>query len=248
MSEHISPIDGRLWEKKETIRPSDQWASGFLEVGGAFYFDTQFKNGNPIVVPVISYTDNDLSRVYKLQQALGGTVNEGSSKWSIRNLEAVSLAERIRPFAPARQHQIDNFSLAADLSHLERVELAEQHSRSSRFIDVPVDEYYCLINDPNFLAGIYDSRGSLASTSDNEPVIYISTQNKSVLDAIKSEFGGSVIEDKKPPAKGIRKRPSTPSYRLGMTGSQIPNFLETVQSKLNLRESDLRKFKNGSIY
>jgi hypothetical protein len=246
MSEFIRPPDNWHIESKENTFAHDEWAGGFFDTGGTFYFDRQFKrNGTPNVIPVISYRDDSDERVATLQDILRGSVNEQSQKWSVRNTEAVSLARKIQEFAPARQFHIDIFSDILEVPHSERLEIANRQREAPRFLDVAPDAYQDLVSNPKFLAGVYDSHGSLQFNEDGDPLINISTQNRALLDAVQNQYGGSVITEVKkrtdsPSARRVRQ-PAT-SYRLVMSNSQVENFFDFTSDNILLREADLLTF------
>ncbi len=205
-----------LRESHELLQPCNPaWLAGIFEVGGAIYFEIRSTRKESGVYtysyPFLKLTDKDPNKMQRFQRIVGGRVNvnkrTGSSNWYIMGKSAVDLTTNMSSHAPSRRAIIEAFENWEVADKVERIGIAQEMMTHNRIDIVEQGDYEDLVRDPDFLAGVIDSRGSiymceLVNASKNPlrrglygwvfPKLNIHSTNIFLLEALKNEYGGYV--------------------------------------------------------
>jgi len=174
--------------------------AGMFEIAGGLRFIRRRvgkgKKEHRVASPIMRISDNNVQGIDRLQQLLGGRTelaNEESKAWIIERSNAAELAIAMKPFAPSRRTIISAIKQWADFDELpeERIKIAD--SVAGKYRDkVTAKNYAQLVKNPNFVAGVFDARGSISTTARDNIInlrIVIASQNKALLEALKSHYG-----------------------------------------------------------
>ena len=186
------------------------WFSGILECSGSASFGASTKeatNGGKRVEtrPFISIGDNDFDRLTRLQQVtnVGKIYEMGANwKWLVTGKPALKLMALTRNFLLRERATAEAFAEWAKYENGENKLIVVNRYRSQPEPKISISEYTDYIRaNPQFLAGIVDSRGIItfhskegrANTHDwNWYTITIDTKYTNILEAIKNIHGGRV--------------------------------------------------------
>lgn len=174
----------------------DLWTTGLLEVAGSMYFDPKGR-------PAIEIRDNDLIRVEKLQQLLGGRIYKNGTTWHVSDLEAIEVAKRIENHSHIRRLIVKAFLGWQTVSEKSRAQknqyvqdtLEGQDRKNVAWAPVLESDYRVNVLNPLFMGGVIDGRGMLLLRKSLQkiiPELQISTRNLPLLEA----FSGSTNKAK----------------------------------------------------
>lgn len=211
-------IEGKTTDQTAALEAKEQNAvrfapflGGFFSTGGRMGFNIEnqkkrLKGSGEVqytyAYPIISYNDNRKTKIERLRNLFGGRTlpPEGEShRWYIKSEEAVELAISMKDYSPSRAETIagfENWVHAEDLA--DRVTIAREVNQAIRTKQMRVHKgaYNDLVENPLFLAGVFESRGFLYNRSKGdhalEPVIEINSENVQLLEAIKERYGGGI--------------------------------------------------------
>jgi len=188
------------------------------------------------VTPIVGYSDSKKKKLLYLKTLFGGGIhkerNKNSFRWYIKSRKIIPLIEIIQKYAPSWQTFIEEFYNWSVAENIEtKVEIAEGIKRMSNpqpRDKVPVEEYRRLVSLPQFLAGVFESRGVFykyirSDSPINLPTLAIHSQNYNLLRAIKEKYGGGINNT-------LRKRNRALTYVLGKHQSQ--KFLKEIKPYL----------------
>lgn len=189
-----------------------------------------------VVDSVIQYSDNDEEKIRSMQKMFGGSSKkhptEESWKWHVGGRIADNLLSQMRPYAPMRSHQIDIHNLiyeVKDLNYREcLVDAFNHYARSPQSYPSP-EEYAGLIEDPDFLRGVYAGRGADYTFEQDSPIRFW-TQNISLLAALGQPYGLEpypIVNSRIPRKEGAR---IPVSFRLEMNNGPKQDFLARIGS------------------
>lgn len=180
------------------------WLGGVFDVGGTMGFTIVKYKGKRYGYPEISYHDNNEQRVATVLEALKELSHEphswryrkkrGQEAWvfKITGTALPPIISEFEPYMPSRKIVTEAFADWETSSLEARVEMAQQLGLWTRS-EVDVEFYRELMHNPHFLAGIVDSRGGWAPHSDSTTGrFYLTSINRSLLTALRGEFGGSI--------------------------------------------------------
>lgn len=209
MSEIVSPQieNNSIFTTKEgaeyPIYGMAAWAGGVVEVSGTLGFNIQKKR---LVYPQLQITDSNLNNISKLKELAGGRVyphsNGTSHSWVLGGKNIYRLTETIKGFAPSRALAIDAIQLVEQTDVHERLKIVQEYnSEREELPSVTEKDYYELVNNPQFTAGIIDAKGSISAleTWREEygyvtPQLSLFLQNLPLLNVLKDKYGGSVSQ------------------------------------------------------
>lgn len=206
MSENAEGLQLEQTLTQPTTEPREQipigtarWLGGLFEAGGSIYFVVENKKGRarPYVYPGTAYGDTDENKIDRMIKMFGGykQIRGRSYNWETKTNRAVPLITAIGPFAPSKRHIIEAAQRWSEASGTERVALADQ-LKSAREDNITADDYRDLVELPEFVAGVLDSRAAYYSDR-NRPghpsQLRVSTRNRALLEALKTKYGGNII-------------------------------------------------------
>lgn len=186
------------------------WLGAGLEVGGAIFFDiSDVKSGEKTLTyayPLVTIGHNDIKKAKILQDAFGGFVTKRSDKnswyWTIKGANAAKLLSDLKPSTPSRQEVIEvmeSWSQAG--SREERLGIAHEFQPEQMKKPVTPERYEKLLEDPNFVAGVIENRGSVyqheryfadKGVGNVTSGLEIHSTNKELLLAFSRKFGGKL--------------------------------------------------------
>lgn len=183
---------------------------GLFSAGGriAFNVENQTKEVAGVVrkyayaYPIVTI-NNDEVTVRKLVDMFGGKKSGPDSKgyyrWYVKSNEAVDVSQYLKKSCPTREEVIAAFELWEHSALEDRLQIARECNAgdSKRNEQVSSDAYMELVKDPMFLAGVFTARGLLyRRPTHNEgfkpPILQLSSENKALLNALKSEYTGAM--------------------------------------------------------
>jgi len=194
-----------LAERLQVIEPkekvagvSPQWLAGVFEIAGGMGFSTYESKGNYYAYPYVHFTDKDQVLINLFRRTFGGRViyKDTSSEWRIEGESALAVAETLGKFAPSRREMVSLFFKWEEATVEERVEVAREITASYR-TGVDDSDYYHLVVDPEFVAGVVDARGSFYAKPEGGPRInsrqfIIASRNIDLMEALRSLYGGNI--------------------------------------------------------
>ncbi len=198
-------------ERDENVM--SRWLAGALEVGGTMAFAIQrSKKGYVRAYPFISFSDSNQQFIQYLKITLRGGSIPPSRPWGWRlsGYKAAHLISSMEPHAVSRHEMVLAVQNWLNSETAERVQTAEEMKGYDRSKDTSVESYSKLVQDPAFVAGAIDNRGSIYPVHDKHYVVLcvsIYSKNHSLLLALKEFFGGSLrISSHEGEEKKIRDR------------------------------------------
>lgn len=206
MKEIFIPANSESHESLQSYSPA--WLAAIFEVASSIDFHTirpMQKSGiRTYSYPLLTITDSDPDKMQKFQGIVGGRVyvniKRGSNQWYIMGQPAVDIAIDMAPHAPSRTKIIEAFVNWENAGSMEeKVEIAQEMKSHNR-TDVKEEDYENLVRDPDFLAGVIDSRGSIfmsehisprgTSYGWVNPQLDINSTNIALLKALRNEYDG----------------------------------------------------------
>jgi hypothetical protein len=153
--------------------------------------------------PIISYSDNRRDKINRFQAMFGGHVIPHSSRDSyrleFRDHEAVELVTLMQDFLPSRELEVKALQAWADTTDTQArmaiaLQLKESAGRRSKPLILSKDIYKDLVNNPLFLAGVFESRGFIFIKDGEQKGIFIriNSENDGLLRAIQEKYGGAI--------------------------------------------------------
>lgn len=219
--------------------------SGFFEVGGYMKMEVSLikrvlKSKKVIyitsITPIIGYSDSNKKKLIYLRSLFGGGVhkekNKNSWRWYLKSRKLSPLIDNLRVYAPSWEtfiKEFDNWSITEDIeTKLEIAERVKEISRPQPRDHVSIEYYKRLIENPKFLAGVYESRGVLYKNIRPDspldiPLLAIHSQSLNLLYAIKNKYGGGI-------SNILKKKSNSLTYTLGKHQSQ--KFLKEIEPYL----------------
>lgn len=212
-NENVKSQSARSEIKEPDKMQPAPFLGGLFSAGGLMGFQIenhkrQLKGGEETqhiyAYPVITYNDNHEAKIDRLKGRFGGRKfgperNTNSWKWHIKSDGAVELAVLMQGYAPSRAETIAAFQNWRDTEDLaERVMIARELNQAIRIkqISIPKEAYENLVKNPQFLAGVFASRGRLYHEKRedhvSDPIIRMNSENAQLLEAIKERHGGSI--------------------------------------------------------
>lgn len=153
------------------------------------------------VIPLITYSDNRGSKIERFENIFGGKTISHASKdsyrWYLKDHEAVKLAFLMKDFLPSRSQAIEAFQKWSETKDPTiRLAIAQQlrESTKGKPANLPKERYRDLIEDPQFLAGVFESRGLIYHRKGEHTGnhIAINSENEGLLEAIREKYGGAI--------------------------------------------------------
>jgi hypothetical protein len=215
------------------------WTSGLFEVAGTFFFRKSAAAKNSHLpfnyYPKITYMDNDSKRLLELQQRLGGKIKD-ERVWHVTGEGAVAVAEKMRGTSPLRDTIVRAFlgwneqpSITAATEYvIELLSGTEKQTEISKKKGLTSKNYLNLATQAAFMGGVIDTRGSFYILEEDEPHLNIISQNKPLLDAVHTVWGGSEPNYQEGNYEGY-------SYYWQISRRQLFIFLESVAPHIILR-------------
>ena len=156
-----------------------------------------------VVHPVMMYNDSRESKIERLKEVFGGgTFGEKSShtfRWYQHKKEAAKLAALMKNLCPSRLEAIialQNWANTEDPEGQLVIARELREQTGGKPTPVPEEAYMPLVNNPSFMAGVFESRGLLYRVKHENPTegdsIAIASSNESLLNAIKNRWGGHI--------------------------------------------------------
>jgi len=165
------------------------WVAGYFEIAG--FIGCFISNGHARLI--ISVSDQH-DYIQLLKEQLGGN-NNRKSDYShnlviYKSAMVIAIAKATKDYSPSRRDVLGLIENWQNLEIFERLQLANKIKGQTAIISGSTQEYQELVNQPAFVAGIIDARSKL-----NPDQLRVGTsQNKSLLEAIASKYGGKVYE------------------------------------------------------
>lgn len=237
-------------ENPEEANALALWISAIFETRGTLGFKFSEWPNKPIrVSPKMSVSDNnpEFPRIKDILQ--GGTVisrkEDDSLMWQTSGSFAASLIPFIGATMPSRRQAIQLFQILESMTDInERLTFATQHKyRIGERAPVNVEDYFFMIQDPDFLAGILDIATTFhnSTTVDKrrttgytytQPILSLHTPNVSILEAFynlyRGHWGSEYYKGKEHKSLHLSRR-------------DIEPVLEKVKDSLRLRSFELDK-------
>lgn len=199
----ITPSEAAAEEQRERIiQQNAVWLGGIFEIGGTISLTTHKNNGkdkpSTFVQTQISLNDDNLDGLEKLKAIVGGNVyaaTQDSWQWRIQGKKAYPIIQAIKPYVPSRQETIAGIELLQEADMSQRGEIAAELRGLNRFSLVVPDDYADLCEDPVFLAGLLDSRGTIKQRLKGrslETELRVQSQNTALLEACQELLGGTL--------------------------------------------------------
>jgi len=155
------------------------------------------------VIPIITYSDNRSNKIERLKKIFGGKTvphsSRNSRRWYLKDYKAVNLAALMQDFLPSRSQATEAFQEWAETKDNQvRMAIAHQLNESTqgKSVTVPKEIYKDLIENPLFLAGVFESRGLIHSRQGENKGIFIviNSENQGLLEAITDKYGGGITD------------------------------------------------------
>ncbi|MBP7832969.1 MAG: hypothetical protein KA035_04345, partial [Candidatus Levybacteria bacterium] len=142
----------------------------------------------------LNFTDVSKGTISAIQKLFDGSEERlrdvRSNRWSITDThKIVAILTGIYEFAPSRRVQIESFIEMLGASGKEKIAIGKSFPRERK--RVGEEEYSELVNDPSFLAGVFDARGHMYFY-ENQGLHRINMQSKNIplMNAIQKEHQG----------------------------------------------------------
>jgi len=196
---------GRLTDSQ--LEEYGPYLGGFFEIAGTLGFsigvkEILLKTGDSSfhtqVIPFLKFTDNHRNKVETFRHFFGGSVYPfRSNEWQliIRNDRAIRLALIMSPYAPSRSPFTTAIASWNHRSLEEKEEIARSIKGYHKRVHLTENDYYDLVRNPKFSAGLIDNRG--IPNDHYYPTLRIPSPNKPLLDALHNTFGGRIGVDKR---------------------------------------------------
>lgn len=147
----------------------------------------------------IYFTDTSEEKIKQMELMFGGKSRElkgtNSWRWSASGSEALHVLNSIQSFAPNRQEEIKAFQRLAEMNTLEdKIAISKAmslYNNSPKSYPDPI-EYKHLVQDPAFIAGVYESRGNVYVNNEEDTPLNMTSLNISLLTVLQEQYGGSV--------------------------------------------------------
>jgi hypothetical protein len=184
-----------------------QELAGMFEIGGSYSFDVSTQNAKngvarTYVYPQLALGDTNREKLEVLKDWFGGSISSKHTRayqWVKKGKGVLPIVEKTLTYAPFREDFITAFQLwemAEDIDEklLLANELGDMNRQENKFPDPQV--YEGLVLDSRFLAGCYFARGAIRSSHrinhQHRPRVMFHSGNRSLLEAIKGQFGGNL--------------------------------------------------------
>lgn len=219
--------------------------AGIYEIGGHMSFEISEKTFSTGTRKVYTYPqtavgDSDPVKINLLREWFGGSVSRKwnqANQWKKKGNDVPDLLFPMAPYAPFRELHLLGFELwQLEDDPDERVRLARevQLMNQSECEFPAVKKYQDLIADPRFLAGSYFARGSVRESHKiyrvGQPRVIFNTVNKSIVEAIKSQYGGNLASH------------TVGGYTLDIDNGETPRLIETIAPYLIYQDPALKPF------
>lgn len=214
MADVTHPELGMAFNTSESIEKptlnTNTWLGAGLEVGGGIFFDvSNVKSGGKIYTysyPLVTIGNSDPNKAHLLKDTFGGYVVKRSDKnswyWTLKGAKVVDLLSDAKTSAPSRRDIINAMESWAEVgSREEKLEIAREFQADQIRTPVLEEHYDMLLEDPNFIAGVIENRGSVYQYERYFPTkgvgnvssgLEIQSVNKELLAAFNRKFGGKL--------------------------------------------------------
>lgn len=208
---------GRLLEapnptvsKEQFLRTKALYLAGIFEAGGGISlsvgtFSTKDGSGhNHSARAAIYFNDENSEAIKSIAGMFGGSASpikedRPKNRWVVSDTEKIlPILEQIYPYALSRRKEIKIFQNCMganpDGGKLRFAEDFVRYVRQEK--QYPDKEAYGkLLDEPAFLAGVYDARGHFYPTpsSDTFSCVQIGSLNRPLILAMREKFGGSTV-------------------------------------------------------
>lgn len=233
-------------ELKELTDGQAKFLAGIFEVAGGMSMriaDVKRHTSKGVwyeaetVDSLLQYSDNNEVKIESLKEMFGGEAKkhptEKSWRWYVGGRVADNLLAQIKPYAPLRRYQIEIHNRVYATRDIDErkclVGAFNDYKRTPQSYP-GVEEYADLVNDPDFLRGVYAGRGADYSFEEDSPLRFW-TQNISLLAAIGQQYNLQpypIINSRIPRHEGAR---IPVSFRLEMNVGPKNEFLEKIDAQ-----------------
>ncbi len=152
----------------------NRWLGAIFEVEGSLYFSRESKTTGtrsmPRAWPVVQISSDNILFLEELRHVLDldhknftKSKRDKSMTLSLYRKDAVSLAERVKSFAPSRKLIIDHmlwWGEGVGRGDEYEAAIAYEERRKRKSSEVEIEEYLQLLDNPAFVAGLIDARGN----------------------------------------------------------------------------------------
>jgi hypothetical protein len=225
------------------------WLAGLFEAGGSMGYSIYRGPGAQQHASnaraSIGFQDREEERIRPLLR-FGGTLQRAGEtassawQWKLSGRQAIRLATAIAPSTPSRRPFMQIALRWEAMTIDERVQAIEafqadwQGRWKHQLADPSAFDYTCLVQQPAFVAGVIDHRGSLLVDFTQErpqplpiPVLVVSTPNRSLLAALQQQYGGRIAIS--------RCQASGENVHWSLKGTPARHLYELIKPELLLR-------------
>ncbi len=202
---NIEQSRDRNLEARPLSESQSCWLGGIVEAGSGVFFSFAPNRENARVSsPRIVISDNNHDRISRFQRVLPGQIvhQTNQTTWRLamkKSEKVVELAAQILPYTRTKAPMLRAFIEWHEASTTEeRLAIAFQSREDAKKVIVVKEDYKELIDKPEFIAGVIDSRGVIQHSKPNpayatKSELRVTSPNRVLLDALQEKYKGRVL-------------------------------------------------------
>jgi hypothetical protein len=192
---------------EEDIILKRRWLAGIFEAGGSMGISAhslkRYGKISRFSGLFSEIKNSDWKEISEFHHVVGGREPKPKDditwRWRTGATGSLQIGAAIYPFAPSRREIIKAFDEWALVTTPDKLEIAKRMKGNNRFKNVSATDYLDLVEDPEFLAGVIDMRGSPHTYLNSAegsltlfPRITVCAK-RPLLEALKEVYGGYII-------------------------------------------------------